>query len=159
LIPVRPHHPNQNIFLLWWNTNADKPFETLTYLSETQSDLINRKWSLSDTILIGDVNVMARNKKVDTRTSPSIFEADFVYDMKVQNKRTWQIFLMPLRVKYQGVILDQNTMTFFARGDRLKILFGWYRSQPTDSNQDDLPSQRFEKVEYIKSGMFCRYQL
>jgi hypothetical protein len=133
--------------------SADKPFVTLTYLSETQSDLINRKWSLSDTILIGDVNVMARKKELTQELPRPYLKADFVYDMKVQKSEPGNIY-NAIEGKIPGVILDQNTMTFFARGDRLKIYLDGIEVNPLIPIHD-LPSQRFEKVEYIKSGMFA----
>jgi hypothetical protein len=135
--------------------NADKSFETLTYLSETQSDLINRKWSLSDTILIGDVNVVARKKELTQELTRPYLEADFVYD--IENKKVNRVtFIMPLKVKFPELYMDQNNAIFYARGDVLKIYMDGIEVRP-EIPIKDLPNQMFEKVEYIKSGMFAGY--
>ena len=130
--------------------NADKPFETLTYLSETQSDLINRKWSLSDTILIGDVNVMARRKELTQELSRPYLKADFVLDVKNNNGPEGNIF-ESIEGKIPGVMFGSNGIT--ARGDVVKIFLDGIEDRIGLTK--DLPLQMFDKVEYIKSGMFA----
>ncbi len=128
----------------------DEPFETLTYLSETQSDLINKKWSLTDTILIGDINVMARKKKNDDGHVRPYLEADFVYDLK-NNKGPQGNIFESIEGRIPGVMYDDKTESFSARGDGVIIFL--------DGIQDrlgltkDLPIQMFDKVEYIKMGI------
>ncbi len=135
--------------------NADKPFETLTYLSETQIDLINRKWSLSDTILIGDVNVMARKKELTQELSRPYLKADFVFDITKQKIEPGNIY-DAIEGKIPGVIYNQDKAIFYARGDVLKIYMDGIEVRP-EIPIKDLPNQMFEKVEYIKSGMFAGY--
>ncbi len=130
--------------------NADKPFETLTYLSETQSDLINRKWSLSDTILIGDVNVMARRKELTQELSRPYLKADFVLDVKNNNGPEGNIF-ESIEGKIPGVMFGSNGIT--AQGDVVKIFLDGIEDRIGLTK--DLPLQMFDKVEYIKSGMFA----
>jgi hypothetical protein len=129
--------------------NADKPFETLTYLSETQSDLINRKWSLTDTILIGDVNVMARKKELTQELPRPYLEADFVYDIAKQKVEPGNIF-EAIEGKIPGTIYDQQNKVYYARGTVLKIYLDGIEDRT--GLTVDLSSQMFEKVEYIKSG-------
>jgi hypothetical protein len=132
--------------------NADKPFETLTYLSETQSDLINKKWSLSDTILIGDVNVMARRKELTQELTRPYLEADFVYDIAKQKVDPGNIF-EAIEGKIPGTIYDQLNKVYYARGKVLKIYLDGIEDRT--GLTVDLSSQMFEKVEYIKSGMLA----
>jgi hypothetical protein len=134
--------------------NADKPFETLTYLSGTQSDLINRKWSLSDTILIGDVNVMARKKELTQELPRPYLKADFVFDIAKQKSEPGNIY-DAIEGKIPGTIYDQQNKVYYARGDALKIYLDGIEAG--NDLVKDLPSQMFEKVEYIKSGMFAGY--
>jgi hypothetical protein len=124
--------------------NADKPFETLTYLSETQSDLINRKWSLTDTILIGDINVVARKKKNDDGHFRPYLEADFVYDLNNNMGPPGNIF-ESIEGRIPGVI------GLAARGDAVKIYLDGIEDRIGLTR--DLPMQMFDKVEYVRMGI------
>jgi hypothetical protein len=130
----------------------DEPFETLTYLSETQSDLINKKWSLTDTILIGDINVMARKKELSQELPRPYLEADFVYDISKQKVDPGNIF-DAIEGKIPGTIYDQQNKVYYARGTALKIYLDGIEDRT--GLTADLASQMFEKVEYIKSGIFA----
>lgn len=59
---------------------------TSTFLSELSPEIINRKWRLSDTILIGDINVLARKKKKDDGYIRPYLEADYVVDISKLDK-------------------------------------------------------------------------
>ncbi len=131
----------------------DEPFETLTYLSETQSDLINRKWRLTDTILIGDINVVTRKKTLSQELPRPYQDADFVFDIAKQTSGPGNIY-DAIEGKIPGVIYDQDQGLFFARGDVLKIYMDGIEMRP-EIPIKDLPSQMFDKVEYIKSGIFA----
>ena len=133
--------------------SKDKPFETITYLSETQSDLINRKWSLTDTILICDINVMARKKTLSQELPRPYLDADFVFDIAKQNNGPGNIY-DAIEGKIPGIIYDQDQGLFFARGDVLKIYMDGIEMRP-EIPIKDLPSQMFDKVEYVKSGIFA----
>lgn len=55
--------------------------QTYTYLSELSPELLKKKWHISDTILLADINVVARKQEeIDTRSS-SYIEADYTIDM------------------------------------------------------------------------------
>jgi len=131
----------------------DEPFETLTYLSETQSDLIKRKWSLTDTILIGDIKVVARKKKNDDGHVRSYLEADFVYDIAAQKGAPGNIY-DAIEGKIPGVMYDQDKAIFSARGSVLKIYMDGIEMRG-EMTIKDFASQMFDKVEYIKSGIFA----
>ena len=135
--------------------NKDKPFETITYLSETQSDLINKKWSLTDTILIGDINVMARkrNNAMSQELPRPYLEADFVYDIAAQKGLPGNIF-DAIEGKIPGVMYDQDKAIFYARGDVLKIYMDGIEMR-AEMSIKDLSSQMFDKVEYMRSGIFA----
>ena len=124
--------------------NADKPFETLTYLSETQSDLIIRKWSLTDTILIGDINVMARRQKYDDGHFRPYREADFVYDLK-NNKGPQGNIFESIDGRIPGVV------GFKARGEAVKIYLDGIEDKIGLTR--DLPVDMFDKVEYVRMGI------
>jgi len=130
----------------------DEPFETLTYLSETQSDLINRKWSLTDTILIGDINVVARKKALSQELPRPYLKADFVYDIAKQKGDPGNIF-DAIEGKIPGTIYDQRNKVYYARGTALKIYLDGIEDRT--GLTADLASQMFDKVEYIKSGIFA----
>ncbi len=131
----------------------DEPFETLTYLSETKSDLIKRKWSLTDTILIGDIKVVARKKKNDDGHVRSYLEADFVYDIAAQKGAPGNIY-DAIEGKIPGVMYDQDKAIFSARGSVLKIYMDGIEMRG-EMTIKDFASQMFDKVEYIKSGIFA----
>jgi hypothetical protein len=59
---------------------------TSTFLSELSPEIINRKWRLSDTILIGDINVLARKKKKDDGHIRPYLEADYSVDISKLDK-------------------------------------------------------------------------
>ncbi|MDO8952788.1 MAG: hypothetical protein Q7U86_09200, partial [Draconibacterium sp.] len=55
--------PDPGILPVSYRYNAEDQFSTTYYLSETDSALIYKKWQLSDTILLGDVNILANERK------------------------------------------------------------------------------------------------
>ncbi len=134
--------------------NKEESIQTLTYLSETKSNLIKKKWSLSDTILIGDVNIVARKKEVEDEHPRIYMKADFVLDLEKKDIPPGNIF-KSIEGKIPGVRLvgDEPRLEFYARGDRVKV----YMDGMEDKNHivDILPSQMFDKVEYVKSGIFA----
>jgi hypothetical protein len=141
--------PKSNYLPKLTEYNNDEPFETLTFLSETKSDLIQKKWNLSDTILIGDINVVARKYKNDDGHFRPYLEADFVYDLNNNMGPPGNIF-ESIEGRIPGVMMDPK-LGIVARGDKVKIYL--------DGIEDrigltaDLPMQMFDKVEYIKMGI------
>jgi hypothetical protein len=130
--------------------NKEQSIQTLTYLSETKSNLIKKKWSLSDTILIGDVNVVAKKIEEDDGLFRRYLKADFVLDLKKHDGPQGNIF-ESIEGRIPGVVMEKDG--FYARGERLKI----YMDGMEDlmGIVETLPSQMFDKVEYVKSGIFA----
>ncbi|MGE0021358.1 MAG: hypothetical protein AB7S72_16910 [Draconibacterium sp.] len=132
---------------------GDKPVETLFFLSETKNDLIKKKWSLSDTILIGDINILARKSEQQDELSRPYLEADFVFDIAKQKNGPGNIY-EAIEGKIPGIIYDQESESFYARGDVLKIYMDGIEIRP-EIPIKDLSSQMFDKVEYVRSGIFA----
>lgn len=111
-----------------------------------------KKWSVNDTVLIGEVNVTARKTYKDDGHPRIYLEADFVLDLAKSNDAPANIFDY-IEGKIPGVIYEEKTKTFYARGNKLKIYM--------DGMEDrmgivaSLPSQWFDKVEYVRSGIFA----
>ncbi len=121
---------------------------SLDYTRETKNDLIKKKWTLSDTILFDDVYVLAPKKESDDGHPRVYLKADYVFDMEKQDDVSANIF-ESIEGRFPGVIYQGGA--FYARGDQLKI----YMDGMEDKNGvvGSLPSQMFDKVEYVKSGI------
>jgi hypothetical protein len=72
--------PETNILPLIYQYSKENQSTTVTYLSELTSELRNKKWHLSDTILLGDINVVTRKKKEYDGYARPYLEADYVID-------------------------------------------------------------------------------
>lgn len=145
--------PESKFFPAFVEYVGDKPVETLFFLSETKNDLIKKKWSLSDTILIGDINIIARKSEQNDELSRPYLEADFVFDIAKQKNGPGNIY-EAVEGKIPGVIYDEESESFYARGDVVKIYMDGIeirREMPIK----DLSSQMFDKVEYVRSGIFA----
>ncbi|HLN73558.1 MAG TPA: hypothetical protein VK205_09705, partial [Prolixibacteraceae bacterium] len=55
--------PKASILPLTYDYSKENVSQTVTYLSDLSPEFLNRKWHLSDTILLGDVNVKSWKKK------------------------------------------------------------------------------------------------
>ncbi len=126
--------------------------ESPMYPSESNRHYMSRKWSLNDTILIGDVNVVARKKVIEDGHVRIYQEADFVLDLEKRNDPPANIYDY-IDGKIPGVIYDEKTRTFSARGDKLKIYMDGMEDRV--GIVEILSSQMFDKVEYIKSGILA----
>lgn len=74
--------PETTILPLTYQYSKDNSSNTVTSLSELTPELLSRKWHLSDTIMLGDINVIARKKKKnnDGHVRPYV-DADYVIDV------------------------------------------------------------------------------
>lgn len=132
----------------------DEHFETLTYLSETQSDLIQRKWRLTDTILIGDINVVARKKKNEDRHFRPYLDADFVLDMN-KKERNIGISLDEVAARIPGVraeMRSDGTTVLIYRGRLMMVYIDGIRERGFEHIQT-LPVETIDKIELIRIGM------
>jgi hypothetical protein len=142
--------PESNYLPYAYEYNQREQVQTLTYLNETNNDLLNRKWTLSDTILLDDVYVITRKKEKEDGHPRSYLKADYVFDMDKQDDVLGNIF-ESIEGRFPGVRFDNIEVAFFARGKPVKI----YMDGMEDTNGivGTLPSQMFDKVEYIRSGV------
>ena len=72
--------PDIAILPVMYSYGKEDPSKSFTWISELSPELRNRKWRLSDTILLGDVNIVARKRNDDGHSRP-YFKADFVIDV------------------------------------------------------------------------------
>lgn len=126
----------------------NESIQTLDSLRETKNYLIKKKWTLSDTIQFDDVYVLAPKKESDDGHPRRYLKADYVFDMQKQDDVLGNVF-ESIEGRFPGVVYQGDG--FYARGDRVKIYmdgmedkYGVVRS---------LPSQMFDKVEYVRSGI------
>jgi hypothetical protein len=98
---------------------------------------------------------MARKKELTQELPRPYLKADFVYDIAKQKGDPGNIY-DAVEGKIPGVMYDQDKAIFYARGDVLKIYMDGIEVRP-EIPIKDLPGQMFDKVEYIKSGMFAGY--
>ncbi len=127
----------------------DETFETFSYLSETKSDLIQRKWSLTDTILIGDVNVMARKKELTQELTRPYLNADIVINSKKLDDEVGTV-VDAVDGKIAGLrteIIDGNKV-FFYRGYTVRLYLNLVPIGYQDLSL--FSSNSFEKIEFIK---------
>lgn len=112
--------------------------QTMTYLSELSPEIINRKWRLSDTILMGDINVMARKmKKDDGHTRPYV-EADYVFEVSKFDMVNNDIFeMMDMNSAAMRRFMGRNPQ-YFLDGSPVDAAF-----------IADKPASWFDKVEAV----------
>jgi hypothetical protein len=132
----------------------DESFETLTYLSETKSELIQRKWSLTDTILIGEVNVMARKKELTQELTRPYPNADIVINSKKLEDEVGTI-VDAVDGKIAGLrteIID-GVKVFFYRGYSVRLYLNLVPIGYKDLSL--FSSNSFDKIEFIKYAPFA----
>ena len=147
--------PISNYLPYAYEYKKQEQIQTLNYLGETKSDLIRKKWSLSDTIQLDDVYVVARKREKDDGHPRIYAEADFVYDIGRADYLTGNIF-ESIEGRFPGVRYEYNEQSgggFYARGDRLLIYMDGMEIR--SEMIENLPVQMFDKVEYMKSAMFA----
>ncbi len=120
----------------YYNENQ---FTTSYYLSEISSELINRKWSLSDTILLGDINIMSINhKKKDVYFRPYL-DADYVFDVSKQDDIYTDIFDM------------LHTASAYMRNFLVKVPQYYLDGVIVEGDfLEGMPANWFDKVEAIR---------
>jgi hypothetical protein len=111
---------------------------TSTFLSELSPEIINRKWRLSDTIMLGDINVMTRKMKKSDRHNRPYAEADYVFEVSKFDMVNNDIFEM----------MDLNSAamrSFMGKGPQLFL-----DGAPVDMEFiADKPVSWFDKVEAV----------
>ncbi len=66
--------------------------QTHTFLSELSPELLMKKWHLSDTILLGDVNVLAKKQEEDDGYTRPYTKSDYSFDVKTMDLSSNSVF-------------------------------------------------------------------
>lgn len=127
-----------------------KTYKTTTYLSEINSELISRKWHLSDTILLGDINVMA------SRVAPGdghirLYEkADFVINVAKMDDAVGGVFDYISEGKIPGVYGNIEDNSIRIRGNQEAPLF-LLDGFPVEADMlETMSVGLFDKIEVLK---------
>ncbi len=126
-LPVNYQHNNKN------------QLKTTTYLSEVSSDLLNRKWHLSDTILLGDINILANKPVEETIHLRPYLDADYVFDVTKQDDIYVDIFEMLENTSAYIRNFNLHNPEYFLDGVRVDVGF-----------ISGLPASWFETVEAVR---------
>ena len=148
--------PEVNFLPSLYEINEEEPVKTMAYLNESQGDLIKRKWNLSDTILLEEIFVTAQARKKDDGLFRIYNEADFVIDMKDEQKLDIGNVFDVIEGKLPGVRREMGGMgeeMFVYRGKSLLI---YLDGIPADYNLvKTFPVEAFAKIELIRIGVFA----
>ncbi len=118
----------------------EKPVNTTYYLIEENSELINRKWHLNDTIMLGGISIIGKKPRETTIHLRPYLDADYVYDATIQD---YQI--------YTDIIEMIETTSGYLRNFLEKSPQYFLDGVMVDSEFiDGIPASWFEKVEAIK---------
>jgi hypothetical protein len=145
--------PEVNYLPSMYETGEEKPVETMAYIQESQNDLIKRKWSLSDTILLEEISVTARARQKDDGHFRIYNEADFVFDMKDQQKLDVGNVYDAIEGRFPGIRHEEAEERFLYRGQSLLI---YLDGIPADYDLlKTFPAEAFDKIELIRMGIFA----
>ena len=124
-----------------------KPVNTTTYLNELNSDLINKKWHTSDTVLLRDINISGTRAKKDDGHVRVYGNADFVFDVTKQDNVYGNIFDM-MEGRIPGVAFEDKS--FYIRGNQKSALL-LLDGVPIDGDFIvSIPVGSFDKIEVVK---------
>ena len=145
--------PEVNYLPSIYEHENEKPVETLSYLSESKSDLINRKWKLSDTILLDEIYVTAQKRKLDDGHFRIYNEADFVLNLNDERKLDVGNVYDAIEGKFPGVWHDVAEERFVYR---TKSLMLYLDGIPADYDLlRSFPAEAFDKIELVRMGIFA----
>ncbi|MGE5394509.1 MAG: hypothetical protein ACM3P1_07165, partial [Candidatus Saccharibacteria bacterium] len=129
--------PKTNILPLTYLYDKENPSRTVTYMRGLSPEFLSRKWHLSDTILLGDINIKSwRKKKYDGVARPYV-EPDYVIDLS-KSENIYAKITENLEYNYPYF------RSFRAEGvflDGMPDYGGWI---------DNIPASWFDRVEFIK---------
>lgn len=131
--------PKSRFLPVDYRYSNEKQLKTTNYLSEVSSDLINRKWRLSDTILLGDINILANEPVEETIHLRPYLDADYVFDVSVQDDIYPDIMeMLETKSAFMRIFLEKGPQ-YFLDGVLVESDF-----------ITGLPSSWFEKVEAVR---------
>ena len=120
----------------------ENPVNTAEYLGEVNSELINRKWHLSDTILLNNVNVVAYKKKKGDGNNRMYVDPDYVYDVSKHDQ------------VYGNIIENLENDAYMMRYSNAQF---YLDGVPVDREFiASMPVGIFDKVEVVKIGGFMK---
>jgi hypothetical protein len=145
--------PEVNFLPFLYEYKEEEPVETLTYLSESEGDLIKRKWSLSDTILLEEIYITAKKRKEDDGHFRIYNDADFVLDMNDEQKLDVGNVYDAIEGRFPGVRHEEAEESFVYRGRSLMI---YLDGMPADYDLlRTFPAEAFDKIELVRMGIFA----
>lgn len=144
--------PKAGFLPLSYQYDNGSQVNTTAYLSEVSSAVINKKWRLSDTILLGDINVMTKMIKKGDGHVRMYVEPDYVFDLDKQDDVYGNIYEM-MDGKIPGVRIDMIEKAFYIRGEIPAMLY--LDAIPVDYEfLSTFSSQTFDKIEVKKTPPF-----
>lgn len=133
--------PKASILPLVYQYKGEEENKTITYLSELSPELLNKKWHLSDTVLIGDINIMARKTKKDDGHMRPYKRPDYVFDIsKVDDV-------------YGNILESMEANSPAWRSFAVKDVHYFLNGMPVESDMILAePASSFDKVEFVKTA-------
>ena len=132
--------PEASFLPLMYEYRKDNRSQTVTYLSELSPELRNKKWHLSDTILLRDVNIMSRKKKPDDGHVRPYLDADYVIDVTKFDNVFGNIM--------ESLEVNSPQYRSFSRREAQLFLDGMPIRYPEFVTS--LPASWFDKVEFVR---------
>lgn len=140
--------PRRGFLPVAYQYSNENQVNTKSYLSELSSEIIKKKWHLSDTILLGDINVMTKKIKKGDGHARMYAEADYVFDLAKQDDVYGNIFDM-MDGRIPGVRFDPIEKKFCIRGEIPAALY--LDGIPVDFELlSTFPGKTFDKIEILK---------
>lgn len=126
--------------------------KTYSYLSDLSANLVNKKWHLSDTILLGDVNVVTRQKKKDDGHFRQYASADYVVDIADKDYLLGNI-IDAIDGLFPGVRYEVANNSFIYRNRPLMLYLDGIQVDYTLLS--GFPVEAFDKIELVRMAIFA----
>ena len=131
--------PKPSFLPVNYKYNNENEIKTTYYLSEVNSELIDKKWRLSDTILLGDINILAKERKEETIHLRPYLDADYIFEVEKYENIYYDILeMMETNSGYMRRFLEKSPQ-YFLDGVLVEIDF-----------IKGIPASWFETVEAVK---------
>ena len=123
------------------------PVNIFANLGELSQEMIDKKWRLSDTILLEDIDIRAAKAKKNEGYVRIYDRADYVFEVAKLDDVYRNIFEM-MDGKVAGMELRENA--FFIRGNEQPALLLLYGVPINGDFISDLSLRSFDKIEVVK---------
>lgn len=134
--------PPANFLPLAYHYNQENAENTVETLIEGNEEIINRKWKLSDTILLNNVNVVAYKKKKGDGNNRMYTDPDYVYDATKHDQ------------VYSNILESLENDAYMMRYINAQY---YLDGVPVDPDFiASLPASVIDKVEVVKIGGFMK---